>query len=109
VIRRPFTKSNSEHGWTVRSSDRKTTSYAPHYKVTGFSYARLAEKVRSHDIETYESVGPDGVMYQIEILFLWDGKPDADIRVIGFAFSNPMGKSISDDFILAPNGTFIGE
>jgi hypothetical protein len=48
-------------------------------------------------------------MYQIEILFLWDGKPDADIRVIGSAFSTPMGKSISDDFILAPNGTFIDE
>jgi hypothetical protein len=44
----------------------------PHItRLRAFSYARLSEKVRSHDIETYESVGPDGVMYQIEILFLW--------------------------------------
>jgi hypothetical protein len=47
------------------------------------SYASLADKVNRRDIETYEVAEPDGASYQIEILFLWDGKPDGDIRVMG--------------------------
>ena len=54
---------------------------------------------------------PDGMIYQIEVPILWDGKSDADIRVIGViddggwtAFS-----PLSDDFIMAPAGKFLGE
>jgi hypothetical protein len=46
---------------------------------------------------------------QIEILFLWDGKADASIRVMGFSFIKPSGQSVSDDSILSPDGSFIGE
>jgi hypothetical protein len=83
---------------------------APHIgRLRRMSYAELGDRVRKSDVETHEIAESDGTSYQIEILFLWDGKPDADIRVMGFCFINPSGRSICDDFILAPDGRFIGE
>ena len=72
-------------------------------------YAVLKDMVGQ--VDAYEIATPDGKAFQIEVQIMWDGKPDADIRVIGAiddggwtAFS-----PLSDDFIVTSKGTFIGE
>ena len=63
-------------------------------------YAELKDLVGQ--VDAYEVATPDGLAYQIEIQVLWDGKPDADIRVIaaiddgGWTAFSPL----SDDFIM---------
>jgi hypothetical protein len=61
--------------------------------------------------EVVELVGPSGTRFCIEVLAVWDSQVGGDIRVIGAiddggwrAFS-----PLSDDFIMRPDGTLIGE
>jgi hypothetical protein len=61
--------------------------------------------------EVVELVGPSGTRFCIEVLAVWDSQVGGDIRVIGAiddggwrAFS-----PLSDDFIMHPDGTLIGE
>ena len=72
-------------------------------------YADLVAKIG--DIDSLEVTGPSGVDYQIEIQFTWDGKQDGDVRVMGGiddggwrAFA-----PLCDDFIMSPDGRFVGE
>ena len=73
------------------------------------SYAELRDLIGQIDVyEIENSNGPD---FQIEIQVFWDDKPDGNICVSGgiddggwSAFS-PLG----EDFILAPDGSFVGE
>jgi hypothetical protein len=44
------------------------------------SYAELAEQVGEN--LSYEKETPEGRSYQLEILILWDSKPEKAIRVI---------------------------
>ncbi len=62
----------------------------------------------------YESIGPTGIQYQIDVQVFWDDprQPEGNIRVLasiddgGFISSI---KPLSMDFIMSPNGDFIGE
>jgi hypothetical protein len=60
---------------------------------------------------TKEVVGESGAVYQVETQVFWDYKPDRDIRVWvsiddgGASAFAPM----NDSFILAPDGSFVGE
>jgi hypothetical protein len=62
----------------------------------------------------YESIGPTGIQYQIDVQVFWDDPrhPEGNIRVLasiddgGFISSI---KPLSMDFIMSPNGDFIGE
>ena len=74
------------------------------------AYAELAGRIGT--IETDEVEVPSGAAYQLEFQFFWDSKPNGDIRVLGsigdgglMTFINPL----CDDFIVAPDGTFVGE
>jgi len=74
------------------------------------SYEELAGRLGT--TETDEVSVPSGAAYQLEFQFFWDSKPNGDIRVLGSigdgslrTFINPLG----DDFIVAPDGTFVGE
>ena len=61
--------------------------------------------------EVVELAGPSGALYQIEIAVHWDHRPGGAIRVLG-AVDDGGWRSLvppADDFILAPDGTFIGE
>ncbi len=55
--------------------------------------------------------GPSGRRYTIETSVLWDGAKDRDLRVIvaiddgGWRAYAPM----TDDFIMAPDGSFVDE
>ena len=72
-------------------------------------WAQLREEVsQSH---RFEVTGESGTWYQGEIQVFWDDKPDGAIRVMasiddgGWRALVPL----TDDFIVAPDGTFIGE
>jgi hypothetical protein len=73
------------------------------------SYAALAARVGTED--HLEAVGFSGVTYQIEIMFLWDHLPGGDVRVLGAV--DDMGLRaifpLCDDFLVAPNGSTVGE
>lgn len=74
------------------------------------AYADLAGRIGT--TETAEIEAPSGAAYQLEFQFFWDSKPNGDVRVLGAisdgglrTFINPL----SDDFIMAPDGTFVDE
>lgn len=58
-----------------------------------------------------EATGPSGAKYQIEVEAFWDDKPEGHLRLIcaiddgGWRAFAPL----SLDFIMAPDGTFVGE
>jgi hypothetical protein len=73
------------------------------------SWAQLREGVsQSH---RFEVTGESGTWYQGEIQVFWDDKPDGAIRVMasiddgGWRAFVPL----TDDFILAPDGTVVDE
>jgi hypothetical protein len=61
--------------------------------------------------DTYEVSGSSGTIYQLEILALWDDKPNGVLRVRaaiddgGIRAYMPM----IEDFLIAPDGRFVGE
>jgi len=73
------------------------------------SYAELAARIG--DDEQCEVTGPSGIEYQIEIQFLWDGQPNANIRVFGGIDDGGLRAFVPliDDFIMSPDGRFVGE
>ncbi len=83
------------------------------------TYSQLLTLLESKQVDTFEIKGTSGADYQIEIHFSWDEKPRGDIRVLGSIDENPhrplLGfipiyvSSVTDDFILSPQGTFVGE
>ena len=55
--------------------------------------------------------GGSGRTYQIEVEIHWDGPPGGSVRVLGSIDDGGLRSyiPISQDFILAPDGTFVGE
>jgi len=58
-----------------------------------------------------ELPGPSGATYQLEVVVHWDHRPGGALRVIGSIDDRRLSalKPLTDDFILAADGTFIGE
>ena len=77
-------------------------------RYRALSYDDLRSLVGS--VITEEVVAGSGWL-QLEIQFFWDGLPNQNIRVI--ASVDDGGRSalapLSDDFVKAPNGAFVGE
>jgi hypothetical protein len=75
------------------------------------SYAELAAWTRQRRIDTAEAIGPRGKPYQIEVQFLWDDKPDEDVRVSASIDDGGIRAflPLTDGFILSPAGKFVGE
>ncbi len=74
------------------------------------SYAALRDLIGQTDV--YQIANPDGSDFQIEIEAFWDGKPDGDIRVMGGVDDGGFRSAfspLSDDFVVAPDGSFVGE
>ena len=72
-------------------------------------WVQLREEVgQSH---RFEETAASGTRYQGSVQVFWDDKPDGAIRVMasiddgGWRAFVPL----TDDFILAPDGTFIGQ
>jgi hypothetical protein len=101
--------SGSLIGFMNKSEAREilTTEVA---KFRGVAYEQLAAMVDG-PTQTTEIVGPSGTRYFIGIVVYGDGEAGGDVRVIatiddgGWRAFVPM----SDDFIKAPDGSFVGE
>ena len=73
------------------------------------TYAELTSEVsESRQLQT---TGQSGTQYQVDVQVRWDDKPNGDIRVLGGiddggwrAFA-----PLTEDFILGPDGKFVGE
>jgi hypothetical protein len=63
------------------------------------------------DTQTKEVTGEDGKEYQLEVQVFWDSKKGGDVRVIvsgddgGWRAFRPL----TSDFVMAPDGSFVGE
>jgi hypothetical protein len=55
--------------------------------------------------------GPSGVRYQLEVVVHWDDRTGGALRVLGSVDDGGRRalKPVTDDFILAADGTFIGK
>ena len=74
-----------------------------------WSYDQLRERVNEQD--TVELAAPSGAIYQVEIQYIWDDKPNGDIRVMG-SIDDGGWRSffpLDDSFIRALDGRFVGE
>ncbi|MEE9392379.1 MAG: hypothetical protein V3W41_07725 [Planctomycetota bacterium] len=61
---------------------------------------------------TGERIGESGARYDLEIEVVWDRKPGAgDLRVLGMIDDGGIRAllPLSVDFIMAPDGSFVGE
>lgn len=68
-------------------------------------------KAMVDQVQAYDVASPDGLAYQIEVQVRWDDKPDGNIRVTG-AIDDGGWRAflpITGDFIVTPDGTFLGE
>jgi hypothetical protein len=77
------------------------------------SYTQLVERLLDRQ-ETKEALGPSGAWYQLELQAFWDSprEPHGVLRVLG-AIDDGKGwranVPLTDDFLLSPDGSFIGE
>jgi hypothetical protein len=74
------------------------------------SYEELAGRIG--EIDASEVIGPTGIAYQIEIEVRWDDRPGGDVLVLGGIDDGGWRSSFSplnDSFIVAPDGSFVGE
>jgi hypothetical protein len=74
------------------------------------SYAELSQLLDA-DCESIEVTGPSGAVYQIEIRAIWDDQPGGVIRVIGSVDDGGWRAflPLTDDFLRAPDGSFVDE
>ena len=93
-------------------------------KFRALSYDDLAREIdrtdREHDcLAHFEGVAQDGTPYQIELNVFWDDQPKGNIRVAGDISLEPQKRllgsvpvfqpNLNDGFIMAPDGSFIGQ
>lgn len=74
------------------------------------SYEQLVSSIG--ESELVEVVGPSGARYQLEIESLWDDKKGGAVRVMGSIDDGSFRRAFmpfTDDFIIAPDGSFGGE
>lgn len=62
-------------------------------------------------IETLEYASPSGVTYQIEMQVFFDDQSRGTLHIIGAIDDGRWRafKPLCDDFIMAPDGSFVGE
>ena len=73
------------------------------------SYAELVEKVGEQ--ENFEGKNEKGEDYRIEFDFFYDGHEETDLRVTGMISYSGWTDFFPEvsDFIIAPDGKFVGE
>ena len=77
-------------------------------KARWFLFVRI---VSSNEAETHEVTGDSGTTYQVITQVFWDDKRRGDIRVTAAIDDGGASafKPMSDDFIVAAEGNFVGE
>lgn len=78
-------------------------------KLRKLSYAELLKLMNNPS--TIEVDGSDGKRYQIERQAFWDSKKGGNIRIMVSADDGRLSalKPLSRDFIISPDGSFVGE
>jgi hypothetical protein len=74
------------------------------------SYDSLVARLLD-EVETRETVGRSGVKYQLEVQAVWDNGKRGNLRVM-VAVDDGGWRALApqcSDFIVAPDGSFIGE
>ena len=61
--------------------------------------------------ETVERPSPSGVTYQVEVQVFFDDESERSLRIAGAIDDGGRRafKPLCDDFIMAPDGSFVGE
>jgi hypothetical protein len=73
------------------------------------SYRELAALVG--ETSPFEARGPSGIWYQGSIDVFWDGEPHGDVLVIGSIDDGGWRAFVplTESFIMASDGSFVGE
>lgn len=93
----------------MNSSEARAILLEAYAKYRAKSYEDLLTLLGHQDC--YDVEGPSGVRYQLEIQAFWDDKPNDVLRVRaaiddrGIRAFYPM----MEDFLIAPDGRFVGE
>ena len=80
--------------------------------IEGYRELNYKELIKLiENVETFQVVGDSGTQYQLEVQAFWDDRPKGNLRVLGSIDDGGIRAFVplSVDFILAPDGTFIGE
>jgi hypothetical protein len=62
--------------------------------------------------ECHEVTGGSGIVYQLETEAVWDGRKDGDLRVVASIDDGRGWRAfcpLTEGFIIAPDGSFVGE
>jgi hypothetical protein len=88
-------------------------------KYRAWSYDELAARIVAGHMAHDEGIATDGTSFQLEFDVFWDDKPHGDVRVCGDLSAEPRKRflgvlliyvpDVTDSFIKAPNGRFVGE
>ena len=93
---------------------------ASYRKMSHSELAARLESPRHEDhLDVIDGTAPDGTTYTIETNIFWDDRSKRHIRVMADLSTGTRGcllgfipvftPDVADDFILTPDGTFIGE
>jgi hypothetical protein len=81
---------------------------AEYRRETYESLRRLLREPESRDV-----VAASGVVYQVEVNAVWDGAQDGDLRVMAAVDDGTFRRATVPlggiDFVMAPDGSFVGE
>ena len=66
----------------------------------------MMQETRCEPIES-----PSGATYQLEVQVFWDDRAEQNLRVMGSIDDGRLSAfhPLSEDFIIAPDGSFVGE
>ena len=93
-------------------------------KFRRWSYETLAAEIErtrgEHDcLRHFDEIAADGTECQLEFNVFWDDRPGGNVRVLGDLSASPQRPllrfvpiyvaDVTDFFIMAPDGSFVGE
>jgi hypothetical protein len=82
-------------------------------RLRGLTYSELQQRYLG-DVDAFETAGASGSLYQLEIEVFWDDPrvKGGDLRVMASIDDGRGWRAFSpltDSFIMAPDGRFVGE
>lgn len=93
--------------WTKKEAHEILAKKLQGYRAK--SYVELKRLLTEQD--TFEVTAPSGNSYQLEIQAVWDDRPEGNLRVMGNIDDGGIRAffPLTYDFIISPDGHFVGE
>jgi len=94
----------------MKKSEARTVALSRLQSLRGTSWSELKSRYLNMP-DVIETETESGAVYQVEILAFWDGVAEGDLRVVvsvddgGWRAIVPL----TEDFIVSPDGSFVGE